>query len=272
MSGFEKLPLPCGSSGISRFIEDANPMARKKTPRRKIPAGHETAVLVKSARRCLLCFHLNGDLGEKHGQVAHLDGNRSNAAEDNLAFICLPHHSVFDSTTRQHKNYTIHELKRLRTKLYKAIAEGKHIATTGTVAAGGEADSKTLAALIKLMTTNGCMDWLRGANFAGWSFDWKRIDAVEEFASRRGPEYEFIDPDVERLRKVLYDASRQLMSLLATETFPVGNGNRQAIPEEWESEQPERFRKAIEAIHGAADKVCGAYDELVRVARKKFLP
>lgn len=53
-------------------------------------------------------FHLDGDLKEKHGQIAHLDGNRSNRAKDNLAFICLPHHSVFDSTTRQHKNYTAH--------------------------------------------------------------------------------------------------------------------------------------------------------------------
>jgi hypothetical protein len=243
-------------------------MARKKAPRRKIPAGHETAVLVKSARRCLLCFHLNGDLGEKHGQVAQSE--QRGRRQPSVHLPASPQR--LDSTTRQHKNYTIHELKRLRTKLYKTVADGKHIATTGTVAAGGKADSKTLAALIKLMTTNGCMDWLRGANFAGWSFDWKRIDAVEEFASRRGPEYEFIDPDVEKLRKVLYDASRQLMGLLATETFPVGNGDRQAIPEEWESEQPERFRKAIEAIHGAADKVCGAYDELVRAARKKFLP
>lgn len=220
----------------------------------------------------MLCFHLNGDLTEKHGQIAHLDGNRSNRAEDNLGFICLPHHSVFDSTTLQHKNYTVNELKRLRTKLYNAIAQGKHIAAAATAAAGREADRKTLSALIELMGTNGCMDWLRGANFAGWSFDWKRLDGIEEFASRKSPEYEFIDPDVEKLRKILYDASRRLMTLLATETFPVGNGDRQGIPEDWEVEQPERFKKAVEAIHAAADKVCSSYDKLVRTARKKLLP
>jgi len=245
-------------------------MVQKKAPRKKVAAKNETGVLVKSARRCLLCFHLNGDLTEKHGQIAHLDGNRSNRAEDNLGFICLPHHSVFDSTTRQHKNYTVPELKRLRRRLYKAIAEGKHIVATGTAAVGREADGKTLAALIELMATNGCMDWLRGANFAGWSFDWKRVDAIEEFALRKGPEYEFIDPEVEKLRKGFQDASRRLMTLLAFETFPVGNGDRQAIPEEWELEQPDRFRKTIEAIHAAADKVCRSYDELVRRARKRF--
>jgi len=247
------------------------PMVKKKAPRKRIAAKHETSVLVKSARRCMLCFHLNGDLTEKHGQIAHLDGNRSNHAEANLGFICLPHHSVFDSTTRQHKNYTVNELKRLRAKLYKAIAERKHIAASAATP-GRKADRATLAALVELMGRNGCMDWLRGANFAGWSFDWKRLDGVEEFVSRKGPQYEFIDRDVEKLRMVLDDASRRLITLLATETFPVGNGDRQGIPEEWEVEQPERFKKAVEAIHAAADKVCGSYDKLVRTARKKFSP
>jgi hypothetical protein len=49
-------------------------MVRKKQPRKKIPTDNETAVLVKSARRCPLCFCLEGDLEEKLGQIAHLDG------------------------------------------------------------------------------------------------------------------------------------------------------------------------------------------------------
>ncbi len=53
---------------------------------------------------------------------------------------------------------------------------------------------------------------------------------------------------------------------------PIGNGDHQEIPEEWEGEQPERFKKAVEAIHAAADIVCSSYDKLVCTARKKFLP
>jgi len=53
---------------------------------------------------------------------------------------------------------------------------------------------------------------------------------------------------------------------------PIGNGDRQGIPEEWEDEQLERFKKAVEAIQAAADKVCSSDDKLVRTARKKFLP
>jgi hypothetical protein len=95
--------------------------------RKPIPAEVETVVLLKSARRCPLCFHLNVDLAEKIGQIAHLDRNPSNSAEDNLAFLCLDHHTLFDSKTSQHKNYTIHEVKAARADLYKAIAQRRHL-------------------------------------------------------------------------------------------------------------------------------------------------
>jgi hypothetical protein len=103
-----------------------------KPPRKPVPAKNETAILMKSARRCPLCFHLNGDLTEKVGQIAHLDGDRTNGAEDNLAWMCMPHHSVYDSTTSQHKNYTLAEVKALRAKLYEAIARGERRAAQET--------------------------------------------------------------------------------------------------------------------------------------------
>jgi hypothetical protein len=44
----------------------------------RVPAAVEASVLVKSARRCALCFGVSGDLTEKHGQIAHLDGDPGN--------------------------------------------------------------------------------------------------------------------------------------------------------------------------------------------------
>src|SRR4051794_33603458 len=100
----------------------ANP-ARKSIPRLTV-----LSVLDQSRRRCALCFHFKGDLTEKLGQIAHLDDDRANNAEDNLAFLCLEHHSVYDSQTSQHKNYTIDEAKSARTRLYEAITRGEHVA------------------------------------------------------------------------------------------------------------------------------------------------
>jgi hypothetical protein len=67
---------------------------------------------------------LKGDTQEKKGQIAHLDHRRSNALQDNLAWLCFDHHSEYDSTTSQHKNYTIGEVKEARRALYKWVEKG----------------------------------------------------------------------------------------------------------------------------------------------------
>src|SRR5271156_4124538 len=100
-----------------------------KSARKGTPNEIELAVLDRSRRRCTLCFHLDGDIREKHGQIAHLDQEPSNFAEDNLAFICLAHHSLYDSRTSQHKNYTVSEVKAARERLYTLIESGGHLQT-----------------------------------------------------------------------------------------------------------------------------------------------
>ena len=83
-------------------------------------------MLIKSARRCVLCFHLHGRLTEKAGRVAHLDRDRTNTAEDNLAWMCFHHHDKYDSKSSQRKNYTRAEVKEARLRLYAAIEHGEH--------------------------------------------------------------------------------------------------------------------------------------------------
>ncbi len=86
---------------------------------------------------------------EKHGQIAHLDDDRANSSEDNLAFLCLEHHSVYDTTTSQHKGYTIQEAKKARADLYGAVEQGLHLSVTAIRGQGREADRKTLADIIR---------------------------------------------------------------------------------------------------------------------------
>jgi hypothetical protein len=107
--------------------------------RKHTPSEIETAVLLKSARRCTLCFHLRQDLTEKNGQIAHLDQDPSNFAEDNLAFMCLEHHSIYDSKTSQHKNFTLAEVKEARSRLYAEIEKRRQ--------AGGIDDGSQLEAV-----------------------------------------------------------------------------------------------------------------------------
>ncbi len=90
------------------------------TRKRQSPAT-EADVLVLSRRRCCICFGLHRDVSIKQGQIAHLDQNPSNAAPDNLAFLCLSHHDQYDSKTSQSKNFTVSEVKLYRHELYEKL-------------------------------------------------------------------------------------------------------------------------------------------------------
>lgn len=79
----------------------------------------ETEVLIKSGRRCCLCFGLHRDFGVKRGQVAHLDRNPANSSVENLVFLCIEHHEEYDTRTSQSKGWTIQELVTYRTELYR---------------------------------------------------------------------------------------------------------------------------------------------------------
>jgi hypothetical protein len=99
--------------------------------RTHIPEQIQHRVLDRSRRRCALCVHFDNDWRQKEGQIAHLDRDPSNFAENNLAFLCLPHHDDYDTKRRQTKNLTIPEAKTARDRLYAFIEGGGDLATAG---------------------------------------------------------------------------------------------------------------------------------------------
>jgi hypothetical protein len=78
--------------------------------RKAIPKDVEARVLLDCRRRCALCYGLDGDHSHKRWQIAHIDHDRSNNAEKNLAYLCFDHHDQYDSKTSQSKNLTDREL------------------------------------------------------------------------------------------------------------------------------------------------------------------
>jgi hypothetical protein len=101
------------------------------TARIPIPEEIQHHIFDRSRRRCALCIHFNNDWQQKEGQLAHLDRNPSNYAEDNLAFLCLSHHDDYDTKRRQTKNLTEREAKTARDRLYAFIEAGGNLTTAG---------------------------------------------------------------------------------------------------------------------------------------------
>lgn len=91
-------------------------------PRKKIASVVETKLLTLSRRRCCVCASLENDTGVKtDGQIAHVDRNRTNNELDNLVYLCLRHHDMYDTVRRQSKGITANELKHYRSELYRSL-------------------------------------------------------------------------------------------------------------------------------------------------------
>jgi tetratricopeptide (TPR) repeat protein/predicted nucleic acid-binding protein len=86
-----------------------------------VPGDDQDRVLLLSRRRCCICSGLYSDFQVKLGQIAHLDHDNSNCELDNLAFLCLEHHDVYDSKSSQSKNFRLSEVKYFRDELYKRV-------------------------------------------------------------------------------------------------------------------------------------------------------
>jgi hypothetical protein len=98
--------------------------------RKRVSDSTQAEVLVRSRRRCCVCFGLTRYDKVKTGQIAHLDQDPSNDSEDNLAFLCLEHHDQYDSRSSQSKNLTRAEVERYRTELYLHFSPWNRIGTS----------------------------------------------------------------------------------------------------------------------------------------------
>jgi hypothetical protein len=93
----------------------------RRIGRGKIPADIMDEVLTKCRRRCCLCFGLDRHVGQKKGQIAHIDRDRNNNDVSNLAFLCLEHHNEYDTKPSQSKGITSGEVRRYQSELFRWI-------------------------------------------------------------------------------------------------------------------------------------------------------
>lgn len=91
--------------------------------RKTIHKKTEIAILTKSHRRCALCFHLDFDFKYKKGQIAHIDRDHKNNAEENLVYLCLKHHDEYDTMPSQSKRFKPEELKKAKSELEHNISK-----------------------------------------------------------------------------------------------------------------------------------------------------
>ena len=134
-----------------------------------------------------------------------------------------------------------------------------------------ETDKKVYQLLVKILPWNGSIDFIKNNNFAGGSFIISNLNDLYEFKHNCiNPAFEFIDPDLEGLRANLLALINGFTMTIGYETFPTHNEDLNSVPEEWEYEQPERFKKVVNELHDTARKICEIYSDLVKTATRKL--
>ena len=114
--------------------------------RRGVPKATVAAVLIACARRCCLCFGIEGDIQSKTLQIAHVDRDAANNDIENLAALCPAHHDDYDSRRSQTKGITPAEVKTYRDRLQGAIAKRDETVVTGLSGAHAEHFQTTASA------------------------------------------------------------------------------------------------------------------------------
>jgi hypothetical protein len=89
------------------------------TKRKKVPEDIEAKVIFLADRYCCCC-----NKGTKRGdQIHHIDGNNSNSAFENLAFLCFDCHNDAESISKLKKRLTPKTIIQFRDYHYDAISK-----------------------------------------------------------------------------------------------------------------------------------------------------
>ncbi len=132
---------------------------------------------------------------------------------------------------------------------------------------------KALLMQIKSIISSNSIQFLRSHSFAGNSY---RKESVEDFFqysySCTNPEFEFIDPEINKLLDALTLQIKRFLGVLSENTWHVENKYIDAytVPPEWQTEQRERFNKVVNEIHDAASEICKNYDKLILLGKRKL--
>lgn len=133
-------------------------------------------------------------------------------------------------------------------------------------------DKDLFRRFLTTLPSSGSITFLRDNNFAGFSFRRSRLRDLDTFYHEwHDAEHEFLDGELEQIRKRLHELTAEFLSYLAVNTWPLdGDVESSWVPPEWEDVQPERFRETVDRIHDLAGRIVDVHASLVRMGRAKL--
>ncbi len=231
------------------------------------------AALLDSGRHCCICHRFCGTKIELHHITpSEADGDDS---YDNCIPLCFDCHAEVKAYNPKHpkgRQYTESELREHRDRWYTKVRNSEGIAASANYI---DVDRKLYEEIREILPSDrGSIVFLRFHEYAS-SFHEDAHADIEKFAQNCSrPEFEFLDADLEGLRGKLARSIDQFLRAVSLLVYPVeGRDYRYAVPQEWRylSEESKReWQESVDKLNDLSAKVCQAYDELVRLCRRKL--
>lgn len=138
--------------------------------------------------------------------------------------------------------------------------------TIGATSSLSERDRKLLKRFHKVLPFSGGIKFLAENSVAGLSFDPSELSDIFRFwHDWSDAAHQFSHPILERARRILHILVGQYQGYLAMWTSPTHNG-RQTVPQEWEEEEPTKFRRVVDELHRMAGEIVHFHQEFVSLA------
>ena len=205
---------------------------------------------------------------EVHHIVEVADGGNDDAS--NAIPLCFDCHADMRSYDHKHpkgNKLGRTELERHRDNWFKKVSGNIGILTREETKV---TDTQVYSCLVKILPWDGSVRFIRTNNFNGFHFRLEQLEQFNEFEHEsQNPAFEFLDPDLEGLRVKLVESVDSFMLTVSTDTFSTGDEWR-AVPDDWNTSNPKRFKAAVDDLHKYAREITQTYDSLVKTATRKL--
>lgn len=131
-------------------------------------------------------------------------------------------------------------------------------------------DRELLHKLLEVLPYEGSISYIDCTDISDIHFDPEKHNDLRNFYYHwDDASHEFLDKNIEKRRKVLWDLIEQYIMSLGTNTVPTDDG-LQAVPPEWKTEHPERYKEVVDNFHSLAGQIVLSHQEMIRYAKKKL--
>lgn len=229
--------------------------------------------LLDCGRCCCICHKFCGFKIELHHIIQSSEGGED--SYENCLPLCLDCHAEVKAYNPKHpkgRKYTESELRKHRDRWYEKV-KNEHLLIIHPDCV--DLDRKLFLKIREILpSTGGSISFTRNHIYTE-PFRIEVHDNLQKYRLQcKNPDFEFIDSDLEIRRCELTDSLESFLETLSRVVFTTDDWKidfkTMAIYPDIKYSKPEIYYKAVDDVHQGANKVCTAYDDLVRLGRRKL--